>query len=244
MSNYRDDDDFDEVPPSPSNKSDMVNLESLQLMMYKAKSTMGDFKLALQGMDTTNLDNESLASPEPSPAPVRLVTPSTPPPRYADRSSWITASRGSGQESKHVESPKGDRTETKIRDPAPGLSTHVTVIRKKSPSVSFAPPRHVEKVVPKVPPSKQVRRPSHPPLPQLLQHNLPHLSTSHFRTQPITKKGRREKWEARMAKRREIKDHDQGEAPESRSDELRNCVLGRPMSVAVAILRIISLLQL
>ena len=161
MSDYSDDDDFEEPAPSLSSATtidvaDPSDLQSLAAMMYKARAQMNEFKMGLDTIDISNLETESIATPEALPPPTRLVTPSTPPPRYADRSSWIKASRGEGQETRQEVEQEGD-SETKQRDPAPGLSTHVTVIRKRAPSVSFAPPKHVEKVVPKVPPPKQVR---------------------------------------------------------------------------------------
>lgn len=109
MSDYSDDDDFEEPPPpSPTGTDDDVvanssDMQSLQSLMFKAKATLVDLKMGLQDVDVTNLETESIATPEPSPAPARLVTPSTPPPRYADRSSWITASRGEGQETRQVD---------------------------------------------------------------------------------------------------------------------------------------------
>lgn len=178
------DENFEEASPpaSPtplgSELASKSELLSLQQLLAKARNTFSDLKENLHTMDTTNLDTESIPSPVPKDANPRyaLVTPS---PRKYDRDSWIKANRGEGQERKPT-SEEERVVSTKTADPAPGLSTHVTVIRKKAPAVSFAPPSHVERVVPKVPPKKK----------------------------PITKKGKREEWDARIAARREIREHD------------------------------------
>mmetsp|Transcript_2882 Transcript_2882/g.5322 ORF Transcript_2882/g.5322 Transcript_2882/m.5322 type:complete len:1532 (+) Transcript_2882:12-4607(+) len=183
MDSYSDEEFEDAVSPSSSSHSSpqvasKSELESLQSLLDKARSTFFDLKENLGSMDTTNLETESIPSPVQKEAQNRfaLVTPS---PRKYDRDSWIKASRGEGQERKWTKEDEV-QTSTKAADPAPGLSTHVTVIRKKAPAVSFAPPKHVEKVVPKVPPKKK----------------------------PITKKGKREERDARIAARREIREHD------------------------------------
>ena len=173
MSDYSDDEfDIESPPPSPEVQNKVMDVPIISPdapigdLLALAKASMRGLQSELVQFDTSNLDDASLPSlstsknqgSEKGNKNSRLISPD-PPMKPLRRDTWISATRGCGAE---TQQPKDSSQTTRSPPLAPGLSTEITKIRKKNaPAVSFAPPKHVERGVPKkVPPRKPVTKKS------------------------------------------------------------------------------------
>ena len=175
---YSSDEEFQEEPPPPPPTAPMPTSSSpppsgpsqtpsvpfsgpaaptIQELLAQAKQTMTNLKSDLSLVDTSNL---LTPSPPPTPPPTPPNPPKSPssPPSIpsSSRTSWLTSTRGCGVETTRPPSPNPLPAPPNAPPPPfKGLSSQVTLLRKGAPKGgSFAPPKHLDKTVPRDPPPK------------------------------------------------------------------------------------------